>query len=341
MKFVDEAVVYVEAGKGGNGCQSFRREKYVEFGGPDGGNGGNGGNLYVKAQCSVNTLIDYRYTRQYKAKNGEAGSGANCTGKTGEDLFLIVPIGTVVYDVDSEDLIGEVVAEDEVLLVAQGGQRGLGNACFKSSTNRAPRKTTKGEEGESRSIRLELKLLADVGLLGMPNAGKSTLISAVSAAKPKIADYPFTTMYPNLGVIRVANMDSFVIEDIPGVIEGASEGAGLGLRFLKHLSRTRIVLHIIDIAPFDNSDPVESFTKIETELKNYSDTLYDRERWLILNKIDMVASDLVEDRCNDIINRIGWKGKVFSISGIAKKNTQQLVQAIMTRLKEYDENEES
>ena len=339
MKFVDEAIVYVEAGKGGNGCLSFRREKYVEYGGPNGGNGGHGGDLYLKADVNVNTLIDYRYTRQHQAEHGKPGSGANCTGAKGEDLFLIVPIGTIAYDVDSEDRIGEVLKDGGTLLVAKGGQRGLGNSCFKSSTNRAPRQTTKGEDGESRHIRLELKLLADVGLLGLPNAGKSTLITAVSAARPKIADYPFTTMYPNLGVVRVANMDSFVIADIPGVIEGAAEGAGLGLRFLKHLTRTRITLHIIDIAPFDGSDPVESFHKIENELKKYSPELYDRERWLILNKLDMLDVDAQEEICNDIVTRIGWKGPTHRISGLARLNTDALMQSIMNRLKEYYEIE--
>ncbi|MDA7742426.1 Obg family GTPase CgtA [Francisellaceae bacterium] len=334
MKFVDEAVVYVEAGKGGNGCSSFRREKYVEFGGPDGGNGGHGGDLYIRADSNINTLIDYRYTRQYQAEHGESGGGANCSGKGGEDLFLIVPVGTVVYDVDSEDYIGEVLRDTDTLLVAKGGQRGLGNACFKSSTNQAPRHTTKGEDGESRHIRLELKLLADVGLLGLPNAGKSTLITAVSAAKPKIADYPFTTMYPNLGVVRVASSDSFVIADIPGVIEGASEGAGLGLKFLKHLTRTKITLHIIDVAPFDGSDPVESFHKIENELKQYNKALYKKERWLVLNKLDMLQVDERDDICDDIIDRIQWKGPVHKISGLAKINTENLMLAIMSSLKE-------
>ena len=339
MKFVDEATISVEAGKGGNGCQSFRREKYVEFGGPDGGNGGNGGNLYVQAESSINTLIDYRYTRQFKAQNGQPGSGANCTGKTGEDLILLVPIGTVVYDVDSDDLIGEVVESGQMLLVAKGGQRGLGNACFKSSTNRAPRKTTKGEEGEFRSVRLELKLLADIGLLGMPNAGKSTLISSVSAAKPKIADYPFTTMYPNLGVVRVANQDSFVIADIPGVIEGASEGAGLGLKFLKHLSRTKIVLHVLDIVPMDDSDPIESFNIIESELEKYSKDLFNQERWLVLNKIDMIESSKIADKCKEIVDRINWTGRVFMVSAITGENTKAMMQHIMKKLKEYDLDE--
>ena len=340
MRFVDEAVIYVQAGKGGNGCQSFRREKYVEFGGPDGGNGGHGGSLYIEADQNINTLIDFRYQRHYAAQNGQPGAGANCSGKMGEDLILNVPVGTVVYDVDSGDHMGEVIKAGQRLLLAKGGHRGLGNAAFKSSVNQAPRQTTKGEEGEGRHVRLELKLLADVGLLGLPNAGKSTLISAISAAKPKIADYPFTTMYPNLGVVRVGHEDSFVVADIPGVIEGASEGAGLGLRFLKHLTRTRIVLHVLDVSPFDGSDPVESFEKVERELEQYSKALYDRERWLVLNKIDLLPPDQRDTLCQQIKNRLKWNGELYIISAIAKENTEALVQALMGRLRTLNAEEE-
>ncbi len=331
MKFVDEVTIFVQAGKGGNGCLSFRREKYIPKGGPDGGDGGNGGNLYLMADKNINTLVDYRYKRSYQAENGQAGSGANCTGKSGEDLYLKVPIGTVVYDQASTDFIGEVLKEDETLLVAKGGHRGLGNTRFKSSVNQAPRQTTNGEPGEERQIRLELKLLADVGLLGLPNAGKSTFIRAVSAATPKVADYPFTTMYPNLGVVRVGPLDSFVIADIPGVIEGAAEGAGLGLKFLKHLTRTRIVLHLVDICPFDGSDPVESFLKVELELKKYNPALYGKTRWLVLNKIDTI--DNAKQTCQEVVDRLNWKGKVFYISGLTKENTSQLCYEIMQHFK--------
>jgi GTP-binding protein len=334
MKFVDEVSIFVQAGKGGNGCLSFRREKYIPKGGPDGGDGGNGGNLYLKADKNINTLVDYRYKRSYQAENGQAGSGANCTGKSGNDLYLKVPVGTVVYDQASGDYIGEVLKEDESLLVAKGGHRGLGNTRFKSSVNQAPRQTTNGEPGEERQIRLELKLLADVGLLGLPNAGKSTFIRAVSAATPKVADYPFTTMYPNLGVVRVGPLDSFVIADIPGVIEGAAEGAGLGLKFLKHLTRTRVVLHLIDICPFDGSDPVEAFLKVELELKKYNKALYEKKRWLVLNKIDTVAN--IEETCQDILKKLNWKDKFFCISGLTKENTSQLCYEIM----QYFKNEQ-
>jgi GTP-binding protein len=332
MKFVDEVTVYIQAGKGGNGCLSFRREKYVPMGGPDGGDGGNGGDIYLLACENINTLVDYRFKRSYHAENGQSGSGAQCTGKAGKDLYLSVPVGTVVYDTGSGDCIGEVTKCDQSLKIAKGGHRGLGNTRYKSSTNQAPRQTTNGEDGEERQIRLELKLLADVGLLGLPNAGKSTFIRSVSAATPKVADYPFTTMYPNLGVVRVGPADSFVIADIPGVIEGASDGAGLGLRFLKHLTRTKIVLHLLDISPFDGSDPVESFMKVELELKKYNTELYDRERWLVLNKIDLV--DEHEDLCDDILSRLNWQGKVFKISGLTRKNTDILSYNIMQYFKQ-------
>ncbi|WP_119343748.1 Obg family GTPase CgtA [Facilibium subflavum] len=335
MKFVDEAVITVQAGKGGNGCVSFRREKYVPKGGPDGGDGGHGGSVFIQADESINTLIDYRYQRNYQAKNGQPGQGRKCAGKNGEDLYLIVPVGTVAYDNVTHQKMGEVLRHGDVLKLAQGGRRGIGNTHFKSSTNQAPRQFTYGEEGQMYEVRLELKLLADVGLLGLPNAGKSTLIRSVSAAKPKVADYPFTTMYPNLGVVRVGYSDSFVIADIPGVIEGASHGAGLGLKFLKHLTRTKCILHLIDIAPPDGSDPVENYHKVEAELKAYSQALYNKPRWLVLNKIDQLEEDDVTAKCEQIIDDIGWdKSKpYFFISALSNYNTQQMVQKIMTMLK--------
>ena len=336
MKFVDEVKIYVEAGKGGNGCCSFRREKYIPRGGPDGGDGGDAGSVYVVADANLNTLIDYRYTRRFKADNGQPGSGSNRTGRGGEDLYLPVPVGTIVRDVDTDEIIGEVVKPKQSLLVAQGGFHGLGNARFKSSTNRAPRQTTNGEMGESRNLQLELRLLADVGLLGFPNAGKSTLIRAVSAATPKVADYPFTTMYPNLGVVRVGAYQSFVMADIPGVIEGAAEGAGLGLRFLKHLSRTRIVLQVIDIAPIDDVDPVDSILTLNAELQRYSKELSERERWLVLNKTDLLTEAELKIRKQQICDKLKWQGPVFTISALAQQGTQALVNAIMQRLEELE-----
>ncbi|MBK2124178.1 Obg family GTPase CgtA [Fangia hongkongensis] len=338
MKFVDEALINVQAGKGGNGCVSFRREKYVPKGGPDGGDGGHGGSVIMKADENVNTLIDYRYQRHYQAQNGKPGEGKKCSGKQGEDLSLIVPVGTIAYDAVSGQKIGEVLKDGASLKLAQGGRRGIGNTHFKSSVNQAPRQFTYGEEGEMREVRLELKLLADIGLLGLPNAGKSTLIRAVSAAKPKVADYPFTTMYPNLGVVRVGLLDSFVIADIPGVIEGASEGAGLGLRFLKHLSRTRCVLHLLDILPPDGSNPAENYFKVENELKKYSKELYDRPRWLVLNKVDQLQEDEVQAHCEQILKEIDWPKEhpYFIISALAGYNTELMMQKIMTLLKNND-----
>ncbi|KZY74164.1 GTPase ObgE, partial [Oleiphilus sp. HI0065] len=282
MKFVDEAAISVEAGKGGNGCLSFRREKYIPKGGPDGGDGGDGGSVILEANDGLNTLIDYRFVRQYRAQSGEGGKGRNCTGAKGEDLILGVPVGTSVFDVDTEEVLGDLTQIGQQLVVAQGGWHGLGNTRFKSSTNRAPRQTTPGKPGEKRNIRLELKVLADVGLLGLPNAGKSTLIRSVSAAKPKVANYPFTTLVPNLGVVRVESHKSFVMADIPGLIKGASDGAGLGIRFLKHLVRTRLLLHVVDMAPYDGKEPKEAVEEIVGELEGFSPTLASRERWLVL-----------------------------------------------------------
>lgn len=337
MKFVDEAAIRVEAGDGGNGCLSFRREKYVEFGGPDGGNGGAGGSVVLQADSGLNTLVDYRYERQFKAQRGEGGSGRNCTGASGDDLVLKVPVGTTIIDEDTEEVLGDLVKEGEQFVVAKGGRGGLGNTCFKSSTNRAPRKTTPGTEGEKRNLRFELKVLADIGLLGMPNAGKSTLIRAVSAAKPKVADYPFTTLVPNLGVVKVDRLRSFVMADIPGLIEGAAEGAGLGIRFLKHLARCRILLHVVDIAPWDQTDPVESIDAIAGELQLFSPALADRERWLVLNKLDLLPEDEANERCQGILDELQWDGPVFKISAANGAGTKELVFAIMNHLEELDE----
>ncbi|MDF2691034.1 MAG: obgE [Gammaproteobacteria bacterium] len=339
MKFVDEVKITVEAGKGGNGACSFRREKFIPFGGPDGGDGGDGGSIYVQANLNINTLVDYRYTRQFHAENGGKGMGANCTGRSGEDLILSVPIGTIIYDNGTGECIGEVIADKQKLLVARGGYHGLGNLRFKSSTNRAPRQFTPGDPGEARELRLELKLLADVGLLGLPNAGKSSLIRAVSAARPKVADYPFTTMYPNLGVVRVGEHKSFVMADIPGVIEGAAEGAGLGIRFLKHLSRTRVILHLVDSAPFDGSDIVESIKTIIAELNHYNPELAKRERWLVLNKMDMLEPEQQKALQEDVIKRLNWQGPIYLISALKAEGTQELMQDIMKRLDELTPTE--
>lgn len=334
MKFVDEAHVYAQAGNGGRGCLSFRREKYVPYGGPDGGDGGDGGSVFLVADKRVNTLVEFRYKRKLNAENGEPGMGRMRYGKSGEDLIVPVPIGTTLYDADTDEFIGDLTKEGDTLCVAKGGRHGLGNTNFKSSTNRAPRRTTPGEEGERRHLKLELKLLADVGLLGMPNAGKSTLITAVSNATPKIADYPFTTLYPQLGVVRVGEFRSFVIADIPGLIEGASEGAGLGTQFLKHLSRTEVLLHIVDIAPLDGSNPAENIKAIVEELVNFSEKLAEKPRWLVFNKIDLIPADEIESRCKAIVKKIRWKGPVYKISAIRKEGTQQLCYDLMNYLEQ-------
>ncbi|XKH00074.1 GTPase ObgE [Marinobacter nauticus] len=339
MKFVDEATIIVEAGKGGHGCLSFRREKYVPKGGPDGGDGGDGGSVYLEADGSLNTLIDYRFQRKHKAQNGEPGAGRNCTGTKADDLILPVPVGTTVVDMDTHEVLGDLTHEGQRLKVAQGGFHGLGNTRFKSSINRAPRQTTKGSEGELRNLRLELKVLADVGLLGLPNAGKSTFIRSVSAAKPKVANYPFTTLVPNLGVVSVQAHQSFVIADIPGLIEGAAEGAGLGIRFLKHLVRTRLLLHLVDVAPYDGSSPAESVRTIARELEKFSETLASRPRWLVLNKVDMIAEQDREAHCQAIVDELGWDGPVFWISALTGEGTKPLVQAIMRWIEEQAEQE--
>ena len=339
MKFVDEATIIVEAGKGGHGCLSFRREKYVPKGGPDGGDGGDGGSVYLEADDALNTLVDYRFQRKFKARGGEPGAGRNCSGSKGEDLVLPVPVGTTVVDMDTHEVLGDLTRAGERLKVAQGGFHGLGNTRFKSSVNRAPRQTTKGSEGEIRNLRLELKVLADVGLLGMPNAGKSTFIRAVSAARPKVADYPFTTLVPNLGVVSVQAHQSFVIADIPGLIEGAAEGAGLGIRFLKHLVRTRLLLHLVDVAPYDGSSPAGSVKAIAAELEKFSETLAGRDRWLVLNKVDMVAEEDRDAHCQTIVDELGWEGPVFRISALSGEGTKALTQAVMRWIEERAELE--
>ena len=335
MKFIDEAKIRVIAGDGGNGCVSFRREKYVPRGGPDGGDGGDGGSVVLVADENLNTLVDFRHQRTYTAQRGENGRGGECTGKSGDDLIVRVPVGTVVNDEDTGEVLGDLTQPDQRLVVAKGGFHGLGNTRFKSSTNRAPRQSSPGTPGERRQLRLELKLLADVGLLGMPNAGKSTLIRAVSAARPKVADYPFTTLYPNLGVVKVDLERSFVVADVPGLIEGAAEGAGLGIRFLKHLQRTRLLLHVVDVAPLDDhQDPVSQVRQIEQELANFSPELAERPRWLVLNKIDLLAEDEREMRCQEIVERLAWQAPVFRVSAMSRDGTADLVYRIMQFLEQ-------
>ena len=341
MKFVDEATIKVHAGKGGNGCLSFRREKYIPKGGPDGGDGGDGGSVFLVGAEGLNTLIDFRYTRNFKAESGQQGSSAECTGRGGEHLVLQVPIGTTVLDDETGDVLGDITEIGQELKIAQGGFHGLGNTRYKSSTNRAPRQTSPGQEGEVREIKLELKVLADVGLLGLPNAGKSTFIRSVSAARPKVADYPFTTLVPNLGVVGMSGDKSFVVADIPGLIEGASEGAGLGIRFLKHLTRTRLLLHLVDMMPFDISTPGENAQVIEQELAKFSPTLAEGDRWLILNKVDLLPEDEMDARCQEVVDHLDWQGPVFRISGLASQGTKALCAAIMDYIDGHREEEKA
>lgn len=332
MKFIDEAKIRVEAGDGGNGCCSFLRLKFMPFGGPDGGNGGDGGSIFLEADEGINTLVDYRFTKRFQAKNGEKGRGRDCSGSAGGDLILRVPVGTMIYDEDTEELIADLAHNKQRACVAKGGAHGVGNAKFKSSVNRSPRRTIPGSPGDKRNLRLELKVMADVGLVGMPNAGKSTLIRAVSAARPKVADYPFTTLHPNLGVVSVSRFNSFVIADIPGLIEGAAEGAGLGVRFLKHVMRTRLLFHMVDVAPNDGSDPVKQVKAITKELEKFNPELLEKERWLVLNKIDLLPEEEVDAICKDIVKRLRWKGRVFRISGLSNKGTEELMQEAMNAL---------
>ena len=337
MQFVDEASIYVQAGKGGNGCLSFWREKSVAKGGPDGGDGGNGGSVVLVVEESLNTLIDFRFTKKYIAESGEGGHSRDMTGSNGPDLEIKVPLGTTVIDEDTGETLGDLVHIGQKLKVVQGGYHGLGNTRFKSSTNRAPRQTTKGTMGEERTLKLEMKVLADVGLLGLPNSGKSTFLRSVSSAKPKVANYPFTTLVPNLGVVKVKKHQSFVVADIPGIIEGASEGAGLGIRFLKHLVRNQILLHIFDLAPWDEITPAEAGVIVVNELHQFSPALAQRDRWLVLNKTDMVPEDELESRCQSVIDALGWKGKTYRISAISGEGTEVLCLDLMTALEEQRE----
>jgi GTPase len=340
MKFVDEATISVHAGNGGHGALSFRREKYIEKGGPDGGDGGRGGSVYLVAKAGTNTLADFRVGRKYRAPSGQPGAGNNKSGKSGEDLDVMVPCGTVVHDVDTGELIGDLTEAGHRLKVAEGGRGGLGNTHFKSSVNRAPRKTTQGTPGESRHLKLELKLLADVGLVGLPNAGKSTLIRAMSAARPKVAAYPFTTLHPHLGVVSVGPLQSFVMADIPGLIEGAAEGAGLGMQFLRHLERTRLLLHLVDIAPMDaNTSPADQFRAIEQELTKFSADLAAKPRWLVLNKVDLRAAEDLPPAREKLLRELQWDGPWFEVSAATGAGTEKLGQAVMRELAEMAEAE--
>ena len=335
MKFVDEATIEVVAGNGGNGCASFRREKFIPFGGPNGGDGGRGGSVFAVGDRNLNTLIDFRYARRHEARKGENGRGSDQFGAAGADIVLRMPIGTIIRDADSGEPLVELLVPGERVLLAKGGDGGFGNLHFKSSTNRAPRQKTPGWPGEEKKLQLELRVLADVGLLGMPNAGKSTLIAAVSNARPKIADYPFTTLHPNLGVVRVGPEQSFVVADIPGLIEGAAEGAGLGHLFLRHLQRTELLLHLVDFAPQDGSDPVAQVRAIAAELKKYDAKLYAKPRWLVLNKLDMVPADERERRIKEFVRRLRWKGPLFGISALTREGCEPLVQAVYRHVAQH------
>ncbi len=346
MKFIDEAKIYIKAGDGGNGVASFRREKYIPMGGPDGGDGGRGGSIYVIADRNINTLVDYRYTRKFLAQRGENGRGSDCYGAGGDDIVLRMPVGTVISDLNTEEVLADLDYHDKKVLIAKGGKGGLGNIHFKSSTNRAPRQCTKGELGEEFELKLELRVLADVGLLGLPNAGKSTLIRAISAARPKVADYPFTTLHPNLGVVRVDAEKSFVVADVPGLIEGAADGAGLGIRFLKHLQRTRLLLHLVDIAPLDPSaDPVRDAKAIVGELVKHDPTLAEKPRWLVLNKLDLIPEEDREKAIKDFLRAYKkatrYDGPVFSISAISGDGTKPLIYAIHEALEQMARPENS
>ena len=335
MKFIDEVNIRVEAGDGGDGCVSFRREKYIPFGGPDGGDGGRGGSVYLMADANLNTLADFRHQRLFRAVRGDNGAGANRTGRDGDDLFIKVPRGTLVVDRDTGESIGDLVEAGQRLCVARGGDPGRGNTRFKSSTNRAPRRFTPGTPGEVRELRMELKLLADVGLLGLPNAGKSTLLRSLSSAKPKVADYPFTTLYPVLGVVQVAQEESFVLADIPGLIEGAAQGAGLGIQFLKHLARTRLLLHVIDAAPYnEDADPVGDVRKIIAEVEAFSADLARRPRWLVLNKIDLLPPEQRSRRCEEIVRQLDWHGPAFYVSAASGEGTRELAYKVMAYLEQ-------
>jgi GTP-binding protein len=342
MKFIDEANIYVKAGNGGRGIVSFRREKYIPMGGPDGGDGGDGGSVYAVASKDLNTLSDFRHTRRFVAKNGGRGQSKNCTGAKGEDVIITVPMGTIITTLEQGELIADVSDDKaEPVLIARGGFHGLGNTRYKSSTNRAPRQFSAGSEGELFNLKLELKVMADVGLLGMPNAGKSTFIRSVSAARPKVADYPFTTLHPNLGVVSVSSHRSFVIADIPGLIEGAADGVGLGVQFLKHLQRTRLLLHIVDVKPFESDEtPVEAAKKILTELRRYDQSLFEKPRWLVLNKLDLVADDERQAICDEIVKGLDWTGPFYKISAINKQGVDALCGDVMSTLESNEQTEE-
>jgi GTPase len=340
MKFVDEATIDIAAGHGGAGCVSFRREKFIPFGGPNGGDGGRGGSVWALADRNINTLIDYRYARRHEARNGEPGRGSDQFGAAADDIVLRMPVGTIVSDAETGEVLAELLEHDQKVQLAKGGDGGFGNLHFKSSTNRSPRQKTPGWPGEARKLKLELRVLADVGLLGMPNAGKSTLIAAISNARPKIADYPFTTLHPNLGVVRVGPERSFVVADIPGLIEGASEGAGLGHQFLRHLQRTRLLLHVVDLAPFDEGiDPVKQARAIVAELKKYDPKLHAKPRWLVLNKLDMVPVEERETRVAEFVRRFRWKGPVFAISALARDGLQPMIESIWHHVAEQQRAE--
>ena len=336
MKFVDQATIRVEAGNGGDGCLSFRREKFIPKGGPDGGDGGDGGSIYLIVDEGLNTLVDFRHNRLYRAKNGETGMGRDRFGKKADDLYIKVPIGTLVYDDDTNELIGDLLTKNEELLVAQGGFHGLGNARFKSSINRSPRKTTKGTFGEDRNLKLELQVLADVGLLGKPNSGKSSLLRAVSEATPKVADYPFTTMYPSLGVVKVDNEESFVIADIPGLIEGAADGVGLGIEFLKHLGRTNLLLHLVDMCQ-DKEDVYDDIQRIKAELIRYDKSLSDKDRWIILNKSDLLTNEIIDELNKYILSKLGNTAKIFVISALNGSGCKELIYAIYNWISKSEE----
>lgn len=330
MKFVDEATILVVAGDGGNGCVSFRREKYIPKGGPDGGDGGDGGDVYLIADENLNTLIDYRFEKSFRAERGQNGQSRDCTGKRGKDIVVKVPVGTRVIDQGTGETLGDMTRHGQKLMVGKGGWHGLGNTRFKSSVNRSPRQKTMGTPGEKRDLQLELMLLADVGMLGLPNAGKSTFIRAVSAAKPKVADYPFTTLVPSLGVVRMDSEQSFVVADIPGLIEGAADGAGLGIRFLKHLERCRVLLHLIDIDPIDESDPVENALIILGELEKYSEKLFNKPRWLVFNKIDLISEEEAQSRAKAVADALGWEGKYYLISAASRTGVNELCWDVMS-----------
>ncbi len=333
MKFVDEAFIDIAAGDGGNGCVSFRHEKYKEFGGPDGGDGGRGGHIFAVADVNLNTLVDFRFSRRHEARRGQHGMGSDMFGAAGDDITLKMPVGTIISDAETGEVLFELLTPGERIIIAKGGDGGFGNLRYKSAINRAPRQKTPGWPGERKSLKLELKVLADVGLLGMPNAGKSTLISAVSNARPRIADYPFTTLHPNLGVVRVGPEQSFVVADLPGLIEGASEGAGLGHQFLRHLQRTRLLLHVVDLAPFDDTDPVAQAKAIVGELKKYDAALYEKPRWLVLNKLDMIPAEERAAKVKDFVKRLRFKGPVFEISALTREGCEPLVKAVYQHVK--------